>query len=210
MWCMPLRSFARKHRWMQWPNTQLASPTTQSPSFSSSPSFPNPNTTITQGAARTALGPEVPAVFTPSDAVWRDLKAAAVQRRDPLWRLPLHEPYRRLLDSKIADIGSVAGGDAGGQGGAIVAALFLREFAAAGWRAGGVGVVEGGSESGGGGGDGDGGGSNDDDKALPWVHIDTGAWVAGGAVKPGRPEGGEALGLLALAQMLSERYGSSA
>ncbi len=45
---------------------------------------------------------------------------------DPLWRLPLHAPYRRLMDSKVADISST--GPAEGGGGAILAALFMAEF----------------------------------------------------------------------------------
>ncbi|KXZ48447.1 hypothetical protein GPECTOR_28g857 [Gonium pectorale] len=80
------------------------------------------------GAARTALGPDLPAVFTNDDGTWRRLKAAAAAESDPLWRLPLHGAYRKLLDSKVAQLASV-GSAADGQGGAILAALFLAEFA---------------------------------------------------------------------------------
>ncbi|GIL60831.1 hypothetical protein Vafri_15356, partial [Volvox africanus] len=78
------------------------------------------------GAARTALGAELPAVFTNDDATWRELEAAAEAESDHLWRLPLHAPYRRQLDSKVADLASTGAGD--GLAGAILAALFLQEF----------------------------------------------------------------------------------
>ncbi|KAG1655336.1 hypothetical protein FOA52_008318 [Chlamydomonas sp. UWO 241] len=77
------------------------------------------------GAARMALGPEVPAVFSNDDATWSALEAAAQQEDDPLWRLPLHKGYRRRLDSKVADLSSKGPEAAGG---AIVAALYLQEF----------------------------------------------------------------------------------
>ncbi|PNH00534.1 Peptidase B [Tetrabaena socialis] len=77
------------------------------------------------GAARAALGADLPAVFTPDDAAWAQLERAAAAEGDPLWRLPLHGPYRRQLDSKLADLSSTG---ADGLGGAIIAALFLREF----------------------------------------------------------------------------------
>ncbi|KAL6759129.1 hypothetical protein V8C86DRAFT_2582520 [Haematococcus lacustris] len=78
------------------------------------------------GAARTALGPDLPAVFTNCDDTWGRLERAALQQADPVWRLPLHAPYRKTLDSKVADLCST-GGD-GAQGGAILAALYLQEF----------------------------------------------------------------------------------
>jgi leucyl aminopeptidase len=77
------------------------------------------------GAARTALGPDLPALFTPDDRLAVDLLAAGEAQSDPLWRLPLWKPYRRLLDSKVADISNASDN---GHAGAITAALFLQEF----------------------------------------------------------------------------------
>ena len=80
------------------------------------------------GAARVALGPELPALFTDDDALATELASAGAAESDPLWRLPLWRPYEPMLDSKIADTNNVS---TGGQGGAITAALFLRKFIAA-------------------------------------------------------------------------------
>jgi leucyl aminopeptidase len=77
------------------------------------------------GAARVALGPDMPPFFTDDDRLADDLLRAAVVENDPLWRLPLWRPYEPMLDSKIADLNNVG---AGGHGGAITAALFLRRF----------------------------------------------------------------------------------
>lgn len=77
------------------------------------------------GAARIALGTEVPAFFSNDDSIADDLKLAAKKVNDPVWQLPLHKPYRYMLDSSIADICNSA---ASGYGGAITAALFLQEF----------------------------------------------------------------------------------
>ena len=78
------------------------------------------------GAARSALGPDLPALFSDDEALARDFLAAADKTFDPLWRLPLWQPYRRMLDSKVADINNA--GDSPFAG-AITAALFLKEFA---------------------------------------------------------------------------------
>ena len=78
------------------------------------------------GAARSALGPELPALFSDDEALVADFLAAADKTFDPLWRLPLWQPYRRMLDSKVADINNA--GDSPFAG-AITAALFLKEFA---------------------------------------------------------------------------------
>lgn len=80
------------------------------------------------GAARVALGPEVPPFFTDDDALANELVRAAAAENDPLWRMPLWRPYEAMLDSKVADLNNVA---TGGQGGAITAALFLRRFVSA-------------------------------------------------------------------------------
>jgi len=77
------------------------------------------------GAARVALGTEIAALFTPDDDLAAGLLAAGVKENDPIWRLPLYKPYRKLIDSKIADITNSA---ASPYGGAITAALFLKEF----------------------------------------------------------------------------------
>jgi leucyl aminopeptidase len=76
------------------------------------------------GAARVALGPDVPPFFTDDDALAGELTAGAARENDPLWRLPLWRPYEAMLDSKVADINNVGGS----QGGAITAALFMRRF----------------------------------------------------------------------------------
>ena len=77
------------------------------------------------GAARVALGTELPALFCTDDGAAEALLSSGETERDPLWRLPLHTPYRSSLDSKVADINNIS---AGGYGGAITAALFLKEF----------------------------------------------------------------------------------
>src|SRR5215472_8543079 len=77
------------------------------------------------GAARVALGPDLPALFCNNDALANALLAAGEAEDDPMWRMPLYKPYRRLIDSKIADLNNVSDGP---QGGAITAALYLNEF----------------------------------------------------------------------------------
>jgi leucyl aminopeptidase len=80
------------------------------------------------GAARVALGPDVPPFFTDDDQLADELMAHAAAENDPLWRLPLWRPYDDMLESKVADINNVG---SGGQAGAITAALFMRRFASA-------------------------------------------------------------------------------
>ncbi len=77
------------------------------------------------GAARVAVGIELAAMFCNDEGLAGDLEQAAATVQDPLWRLPLWQPYRKLLDSKVADINNVS---EGGFGGAITAALYLQEF----------------------------------------------------------------------------------
>jgi leucyl aminopeptidase len=77
------------------------------------------------GAARVALGPDVPALFCNDDTLAESLATAARRVDDPLWRLPLWQPYAELLKSPIADLNNSA---EGGFAGAITAALFLKPF----------------------------------------------------------------------------------
>ncbi len=119
------------------------------------------------GAARTALGPELPALFSNDERLAEDLWHASRAADDPMWRLPLWPSYRKLLASKVADINNASDSPFAG---AITAALFLQEFVPA---------------------------------DVSWAHIDTYAWNA--TARPGRPEGGEALGLRALYQLIAAR-----
>jgi leucyl aminopeptidase len=80
------------------------------------------------GAARVALGTDLPAMFTDDDALAAELSKAGMAENDPVWRLPLWQPYEALLDSKVSDINNVS---SGGHGGAITAALFLKKFVTA-------------------------------------------------------------------------------
>lgn len=77
------------------------------------------------GAARVALGTEMGALFTPDDELAAALVQCGQAEHDPIWRLPLYAPYKKLLDSKIADI---VNAPSAAYGGAIIAALFLQEF----------------------------------------------------------------------------------
>ncbi len=120
------------------------------------------------GAARVAMGPDVPPFFTNHEGVAEDLMAASAAVQDPLWRLPLYQPYREMLKSSVADMNNVGGSSFGG---CITAALFLEHF-----------VTD----------------------NIPWVHIDTYAWNQ--ADRPGRPKGGEALGMRAVFELLRRRY----
>lgn len=119
------------------------------------------------GAARTALGPDLPAMFSNQDEVAEGLLAASKTVQDPVWRMPLWAPYSEMLDSDIADTANSGGSFAG----AVTAALFMQKFIP-------------------------------DDTA--WVHLDTFAWRP--TSKPGRPKGGEALGLRAVFRYLTDTY----
>lgn len=80
------------------------------------------------GAARVALGPDLPPFYTEDEGLAADLARLAGAVNDPVWRLPLWAPYANLLDSKIADVNHISGGPFAGS---ITAALFLRRFATA-------------------------------------------------------------------------------
>jgi leucyl aminopeptidase len=77
------------------------------------------------GAARVSLGPDLPALFCNDDTLANDLMTSGEAVTDPMWRMPLYAPYRRMIDSKVADINNVATSPFGG---AIIAALYLQEF----------------------------------------------------------------------------------
>jgi leucyl aminopeptidase len=121
------------------------------------------------GAARTALGADLPALFCNRDELATSVLAAGQRVGDPLWRLPLWRPYRTLLDSYLADFANTGSSR---HAGAITAALYLERFVP-------------------------------DDTA--WLHLDTYAW--NDADRPGRPRGGEAMGLRAVFALLQQRYG---
>jgi leucyl aminopeptidase len=79
------------------------------------------------GAARAALGPQLPPFYTEDDALAAEIAAAGAAEGDPLWRMPLWSPYAEALDSDIADIKNDPDGWA--QAGSVTAALFLQRFA---------------------------------------------------------------------------------
>jgi leucyl aminopeptidase len=112
------------------------------------------------GAARVAVGTDIAAFFTDNVELAQALMRESQKEQDPLWQLPLHAPYRKMLDSPYADISNAS---ASSYAGAITAALFLKEFV---------------------------------DTEIPWVHFDLMAWNV--SSRPGRPEGGEAMGLRAV------------
>jgi leucyl aminopeptidase len=122
------------------------------------------------GAARVALGPDLPAMFANDDRLAADLDAAAKLVTDPIWRMPLWDGYDEMLKSELADLSNAADSP---MAGSVTAALFLRRF-----------VPEG----------------------MAWAHFDTFAWRP--SAKPGRPKGGEAMGLRAAFAMLQQRYGA--
>jgi leucyl aminopeptidase len=77
------------------------------------------------GAARVALGPEVPALFTRDPSLARELMDIAMKESDPMWQLPLWSGYEDELGSKIADLNNAS---SSGFSGSITAALFLQRF----------------------------------------------------------------------------------
>jgi leucyl aminopeptidase len=80
------------------------------------------------GAARVALGPDLPPFYTEDEALAAALMRHAASENDPLWRLPLWQPYDARLDSKVADVNNISGDSFAGS---IVCALFLKRFVAA-------------------------------------------------------------------------------
>lgn len=122
------------------------------------------------GAARVALGPDLPATFANQDDLAEGLVQAGEAVADPLWRMPLWTHYADMLSSDVADVGNASDSP---MAGCITAALFLQKFVPA---------------------------------ETPWAHFDTFAWRP--AAKPGRPKGGDAMGLRAAWGYLKSRYGS--
>ena len=82
------------------------------------------------GAARVALGPQLPPFYTDDNVLAAELEKAAERVGDPIWRMPLWSRYAAALDSDIADLKNDP--DAWAQAGSITAALFLKRFAPAG------------------------------------------------------------------------------
>ena len=120
------------------------------------------------GAARVALGPDLPAFFANSDELGAEALSAANAAEDPIWRMPLWEPYDEYLKSDLADFANSSNTP---MAGCITAALFLKKF-----------VPE----------------------DIQWAHLDTYAWRD--SAKPGRPKGGDALGLRSIFAMVKDRY----
>ena len=77
------------------------------------------------GAARTALGPELPPFYTHDEGLAAEIARLGQAVNDPVWRMPLWPPYERMLDSRIADLNHVSGGSFAGS---VTAALFLNRF----------------------------------------------------------------------------------
>jgi leucyl aminopeptidase len=77
------------------------------------------------GAARVALGPDLPPFYTDDEQLAADIAAAGRAGNDPVWRMPLWSAYDRMLESKVADVSSTG---SGGMAGSMTAALFLRRF----------------------------------------------------------------------------------
>jgi len=123
------------------------------------------------GAARVALGPDLPALFVNDDGLAGTIETAAREVDDPVWRMPLWDPYDEMLRSDIADLANASNSP---MAGAVVAAMFMKRFAP---------------------------------ESTPWAHLDTWAWREN--AKPGRPKGGEALGLRAVFAALQKHFGHS-
>ncbi len=120
------------------------------------------------GAARIALGPDLPAMFANTDDLAASIENSAGAVEDPVWHMPLWEPYDENLKSDVADLANMANNP---MAGSIYGALFLKRFVP---------------------------------DEISWVHLDTYAWRD--QSKPGRPKGGDALGLRAVFSLLKSRY----
>ncbi|SDE63211.1 leucyl aminopeptidase family protein [Kordiimonas lacus] len=78
------------------------------------------------GAARVALGPDLPATYANDETLWAAIDKAATAETDPVWRMPLWAPYDETLKSDVADMSNIS--DSGGFAGSITAALYLQRF----------------------------------------------------------------------------------
>ncbi|MBO6825516.1 MAG: leucyl aminopeptidase family protein [Sneathiella sp.] len=122
------------------------------------------------GAARVAVGTELAATLTDEDDLYSLIEKSARAVKDPVWRLPLWDEYRSMIDSPIADINNSGNSPFAG---ATTAGLFLKEFV---------------------------------EKSKSWVHFDIMAY--NNRERPGRPQGGEAMGIRALYKALKDKYGA--
>lgn len=120
------------------------------------------------GAARVALGADLPPVFSNDASFNAEIMACSNEVFDPLWPMPLYQPYKKHIMPDIADLRNTSSVPFGG---CITAALFLEEFV---------------------------------EKHTSWVHIDTFGWSLG---RTGHPEGGEALGMAAMYNYISKKFG---
>ncbi|MBC8158954.1 MAG: leucyl aminopeptidase family protein [Alphaproteobacteria bacterium] len=120
------------------------------------------------GAARVALGPSLPALFCNRNELAEDLLHHGEAVQDPVWRMPLFDAYRKLIDGKIADLNNAPEVPFAG---AITAALFLEAFV---------------------------------EPEVAWAHMDIMAWNL--ETQPGRPEGGEAMGVRAAYAMIATKF----
>jgi len=120
------------------------------------------------GAARVAVGTEIPALFSNSNQLAGEIQQTCNNTGELVWQLPLHQDYRYQLDSQVADM---ANASSEGYGGAITAALYLNEFV---------------------------------DPKIDWAHIDVMAWNT--RHRPGRPKGGEAMGIMVMWRFLQQRF----
>lgn len=121
------------------------------------------------GAARIALGLELPGFFSTDEVFAGKLKSAGERVEDPVWQLPLYGDYLDHIKGSITDLVNCAPMPFGGS---ITAALYLQQFV----------------------------------KESKWVHFDVGAW--NDRQRPGRPKGGEAMGLRATFEALKQQFGA--
>ncbi|MFQ3230942.1 leucyl aminopeptidase family protein [Reinekea sp.] len=119
------------------------------------------------GAARVALGLEVPGFYATDDAFAEQLVHSGANSEDAMWRMPLHQPYADYMKGSISDLVNCSPTPFGGS---ITAALYLQHFVA----------------------------------EANWIHVDVGAW--NDRARPGRPKGGEAMGIRATFAALQARY----
>jgi leucyl aminopeptidase len=119
------------------------------------------------GAARVALGLEVPGFYSTEDTFAQQLMKSGNTEEDCVWQLPLHQPYAEYMKGSISDL---VNGAPTPFGGSITAALYLQRFV----------------------------------EQTDWIHFDVGAW--NDRARPGRPKGGEAMGIRTVFDALKSRY----